>query len=316
MKIKTYLTDLWAITKKSAMAWFKADPFRQSAVVAYYAIFSMPALLVIVIACAGFAFGQEAVQGKISAQISSALGSDTAKQIQDIIAKSSQHKKSVIATIISIITLFLGCTGVFQQLKVSLNHIWEVEVSAKKMWLKSIKDQVFSFGLVLTIGFLLLVSLLMTTGLNALSEWIKHHLPDFMLYLFAVLDFALSFSIISVLFAMMFKILPDVHIRWKDVWAGAIATCILFLIGQFALGIYFGKAKPESAYGAAGSIILVMLWVSYSCMIVFFGAEFTKQFTIHFGGKIEPTNDAKLLNVSPEQKMVQDKNEAIKDVKK
>ncbi|MEO8761132.1 MAG: YihY/virulence factor BrkB family protein [Bacteroidia bacterium] len=314
-QIKSFLTDLGVITKKTAVAWSKADPFRQSAVVAYYAIFSMPALLVIIIACAGVFFGQEAVSGQVSNQISSVLGKDSSVQIQDMIAKASRHKKTTLATIISIGTLLIGCTGVFKELQVSLNQIWEVKVTAKKMWLKAIKDRLFSFGLIISIGFLLLVSLILTTVLSAVSGWIKNHLPDLVLVLFHLMDIVVSFGIITVLFALMFKILPDAKIKWRNVWIGAIVTGLLFIIGKFALGIYFGKAHPASAYGAAGSIILVMLWVSYSCMIVFFGAEFTKQYTFYHGGRIEPTKDSEHINATEAEQLVADKKNAVKSIK-
>ncbi|MES2515257.1 MAG: YhjD/YihY/BrkB family envelope integrity protein, partial [Bacteroidota bacterium] len=166
-RVTTYFSGLWQITKKTAKDWMGADPFRQSAVVAYYAIFSIPALLVIIIALAGLAFGREAVQGEISAQINSAMGEQTAKQIEDIIAKASEQKTSIVATIISVVTLILGSTGVFAQLQTSLNQIWEVKVSAKKKWLKSVKDRLFSFGLVVSIAFLMLISLALTAGLEA-----------------------------------------------------------------------------------------------------------------------------------------------------
>lgn len=293
--LKTRIYDLWKITKNTAKEWALADPFRQSAVVAYYAIFSIPALLVITIALAGLAFGREAVQGEISGQIGSAIGDDTARQIEDIIAKASEKKSSVIATIISIVTLIVGSTGVFAELQTSLNQVWNVKVTTKKMWLKTLKNRLFSFGLVLSIGFLMLISLLLTAGLEAFSEWIKARLPDFMLYVFKFLNFLISFGVITVLFALMFKILPDAKIKWRDVWIGAIFTTLLFLLGKFGLGIYFAKAAPGSMYGAAGSVVLIMLWVSYSCMILFFGAEFTKQFAVFCNHEIIPKKDAELI---------------------
>lgn len=310
-KSKLSPKNLWLITKKSFEAWNAADPFRQSAIIAYYAIFSIPSLLVIIIALAGLAFGKEAVQGEISNQISSALGADTAKQIEEIIAKAGEQKKSIIATIIGIISLVFGAMGVFLQLQTSLNQIWEVkvkpELKGKEKWLKLVKDRLFSFGLIVSIGFLLLVSLVLTTVLAAFSGWIQAHLPDFMLFLFEFINFLISFVIISILFALMFKILPDARIKLKDVWVGAMVTTFLFILGKFALGIYFGKAEPGSTYGAAGSIILVMLWVSYSCMIVFFGAEFTKQFATHYGKGIVPSKDAILVELSEEQELLVDK---------
>ncbi len=310
-KFVLHLSDLWKITKQTFSAWNAADPFRQSAVIAYYAIFSIPALLVIIITLAGFAFGREAVQGEISNQISLAIGESTAKQVEEMIAKAGEQKNSVWAAIISIVTLILGSTGVFAQLQVSLNQIWEVKVVAQKKWLKSIKDRLFSFGLVLSIGFLMLISLLLSTGLSAFSDWIKVHLPDVILLVFRFLNFILSFGITSVLFALMFKILPDARIRWKDVIIGSIATSLLFVLGKFALGIYFGKANPGSTYGAAGSIVLLMLWVSYSCMILFFGAEFTKQFALYFGRKIEPTKDAERIALPEDKQLVVEKQIAV-----
>jgi membrane protein len=267
-------------------------------------------LLVIVIACAGIVFGREAVQGEVSRQIGAAINDDTAKQLEDIIAKASEKETSIIAATISIITLILGATGVFAQLQVSLNQIWEVKASDKKKWLKSVKDRLLSFGLIISIGFLLLISLLLTSALTAFAGWIKAHLPDFMFYLFYVINFIISFGVVTVLFALMFKILPDAKVRWRDVWIGAMATTLLFLIGKFGLGIYFGKAEPGSVYGAAGSIVLLMLWASYSCMIVFYGAEFTKQFAMHYEHRIEPKRGAEMILPNEAEQTVREKKDA------
>jgi membrane protein len=242
------------------------------------------------------------VQAEISTQIGAAIGDETASQLEKIIAKASERKNSIIATILGILTLIFGSTGVFAQLQTSLNRIWEVKVTAKKKWLKTIKDRLFSFGLVISIGFLLLVSLLLSAALASFGEWIKARLPDIMLALLWLLNFLVSFSIITVLFALMYKILPDAKIRWRDVWVGAMVTTLLFIFGKFALGVYFAKAEPGSVYGAAGSIVLIMLWVSYSCMIVFFGAEFTRQFTLHYGHEIVPAKDAELIDKVEKEK--------------
>ncbi|AEA43349.1 YihY/virulence factor BrkB family protein [Fluviicola taffensis] len=294
-KKKTFFRSLWTITKNTAKDWIAADPFRQSAVVGYYAVFSIPALLVIIIAVAGLVFGEEAVQGQISGQIKSALGTETAESIESIIAKVSEEKTSIIAAIIGFVTLIVGSTGVFTELQTSLNQIWEVQVVAKKKWLKTIKTRLFSLGLVLSLGFLMLISLLLTTGLEAFSEMIKTHLPDFMPFVLKTANFILSFAVITVLFALIFKILPDAKIQFRDVWIGAMVTTLLFILGKFGLGIYFAKANPASAYGAAGSVVLIMLWVSYSCMILFFGAEFTKQYATFHGHEIQPTSDSKKI---------------------
>jgi membrane protein len=312
--IKTRFINFWEITKKTVIAWNKADPFRQGAVISYYAIFSIPALLVIIISAAGFFFGKEAVSGEISNQISAAMGEDTAKSMEGIVAKAGEKKASIIAAIIGVITLIVGATGVFVQLQKSLDLIWEVEVKAKKAWLKSLKDRLFSFGLILSIGFLLLVSLMISAGLSAFSDWIKGSLPDFMMVIFWLLSFVINFAVITVLFALMFKILPDAKVKWTDVWLGAMITSLLFIVGKFALGLYFGKADPASAYGAAGSIVLVMLWVNYSSMILFLGAEYTKQFALHFGRDIEPTKDAVRVEADEKEKEINDKRKATNRV--
>lgn len=314
---KQYLKHLWAITKKTFKAWNAADPFRQSAIIAYYAIFSIPALLVIIISCAGFIFGREAVQGEVSQQIGAAIGQDTAVQVEDMIAKAGMQKSSVIATIIGVVTLILGATGVFTQMQVSLNQIWEVKAGDKqKMWLRTLRDRLFSFGLILSIGFLLLISLLVTTALEAFAGWIRAHLPDVMLVVFQLINFIVSFGVITMLFSLMFKILPDARIKWRDVWIGAMVTTLLFILGKFGLGVYFGKVQPASTYGAAGSVVLIMLWVSYSCMIVFFGAEFTKQFAAHHGRRVIPARGAVLIEQNEEEKLVAEKKEAVEEVKK
>lgn len=303
------------VIKKTALAWNAADPFREAAIISYYAIFSIPALLVIIIAAAGLVFGRDAVSGHISAQISLIMGAETAQQVEEIVAKASETKASILASIIGVFTLILGATGVFTQLQKSLNLIWEVEAKPKKAWLKSLKDRLFSFGLILSIGFLLLVSLLISAGLSAFSDWIKAYLPDFMMFVFRLISFVISFGVITILFTLMFKILPDVKIRWKNVWIGAMITTLLFIAGKFALGLYFGKTNPGSTYGAAGSIILIMLWVNYSSMIVFFGAEYTKQFSIAHGEEIQPKRDAVLLHGADEkEKVVKDKKAAVQNV--
>ncbi len=313
--LKKWMSSQLDILKKTAVSWNAADPFRQGAVISYYAIFSIPALLVIVISAAGFFFGKEAVSGHIYSQINGAMGDDAAKQIEQIVAKASETKNTLLASIIGIITLILGATGVFAQLQKSLDLIWQVEITAKKVWLKTLKDRLFSFGLILSIGFLLLISLLISAGLSTFSDLIKGYLPEFMMFVFRLLSFAISFGAITVLFMLMFKILPDVTIRWKNVTIGAMITSLLFVVGKFALGYYFGKANPASAYGATGSIVLIMLWVNYSSMIVFFGAEYTKQFALHHGQKIVPKRGASLIQVTESEKEVMDKKEAVKEVK-
>jgi membrane protein len=295
---KLNIKEFWAMLKETYKGWNEDDPFALSATTAYYAIFSLPALLVIIITVAGWAFGQEAVQGQVASQISSFVGKDGAQAVQGMIKSSTEYGNSWWAVAIGVITLLFGATGVFYQLQQQLNRIWELKVEPKRAWVKLIKDRATSLGVILAIGFLLLISLMLTSLLSALSGWIERQLPDVFLTFFFIFDFLFSAAVISLLFTLMFKALPDAKIPFKAVWIGAALTTALFLIGKFAISFYFGKSNPASAYGAAGSIVLILLWVNYSSLILFFGAEFTKVYARHKGIKIVPHEQAILLDKS------------------
>jgi membrane protein len=292
MKLGGKVKDFVVLIKDTFREWNEREPFSNSIVIAYYTIFSLPGLLVIIINIAGYFFGHEAVTNQISSQIGGAVGADTAKDVQEMVANASKTEGTTLSTILSVATLLFGATGVFYQLQQILNKMWEVKPKPKQKFLKLIKDRVFSFGLILVIGFLLLVSLVLSAALTSVSDWAGNYIPESMLVVFKILDFLLSMGVITLLFAAMFKFLPDAKIRWKDVWAGAILTAVFFTVAKFLLGIYFGKTDPGSTYGAAGSIILIMLWVTYSGMILLFGAEFTKVFADRYGVKVEPTEGA------------------------
>jgi membrane protein len=290
--VKKRFSGIGTILKRTFKGWNDDDPFRQSAVIAYYAIFSLPALLVLIINALGLFYEKDVVSGEISRQIESVMGADTAKQVETIVQKAGTIKAGVISSIIAVFTIIFGATGVFIQLQKTLNQIWDVRQKEDKGFLRSLKKRLFSFGLVLSIGFLLLMSLVISSMLAAFSHWLEAYLPEAIAYLFYALEFIVSLGVITVLFALMFKFLPDVQLPWRNVWIGALMTGFLFILGKYGLSIYFGKAEPGSVYGVAGSIILIMLWVSYSSMIVFFGAEFTKQYAVYHDVKIEPTKDA------------------------
>ncbi|MFL5731324.1 MAG: YihY/virulence factor BrkB family protein [Cytophagaceae bacterium] len=303
---------IFSLLKETYKEWNDDEPFEMSSVVAYYAIFSLPALLVIIIAVAGLFFGAEAVRGQVSGQIGQMLGKDAGEGIQTMIIHAYKAGNNKIATIIGIITLLFGATGVFTQLQKSLNKIWNVKANPKEGWKRLVAIRATSLGLILAIGFLLLISLVITTVLAALGNWLTHMMPDFMLYAMYVVNFLLSLGIMTLLFAMIYKFLPDVQIQWKTVWTGAMVTALLFEIGKFALSIYFGKADPGSAYGAAGSVVLILLWVSYSCMILFFGAEFTQVYARRYGHIIEPSSHAipqESCEVKKENKIIQSESE-------
>jgi membrane protein len=291
MQIKTKETV--RLFKAAFVKWYEKDPFRESAVIAYYAIFALPGLLVLVVALGGYFFGSDAVIGQLHGQIGGAMGNDTADQVQEMMKRASGSLHSIWTRMIGIITILVGATGVFVQLQKSFNIIWEVKATPSKsgIWIL-LKARLFSFGLVLTIAFLLLVSLVITSILAAMGKWMGAYWPAYVMPLFQIANGLISFSIISVLFALMFKILPDAKIKWRYVWVGAFLTGLLFEIGKFGLGLYFGKAEPGSRYGTAGSVILILLWVSYSSMIVFYGAEFTKAYADHYHGTVAAGKNA------------------------
>lgn len=280
---KFKLKHLPSLFAKAFKAWNDDDPFRLSAVVAYYAVLSLPGLIVILINIVGSIWGADIVQGHLTEEISGVLGADAADTIKTIVAETLDKDKNLISTLIGIASILFGATGVFYQLQISLNMIWKVEESGKFSLKKLLTDRARSFAFILVIGFLLLISFIVSAILAFLNSYIKEIFPNIVLYLAYLLDLVLSLGVVTTLFALMFKYMPDTKIRWKTVWTGAFITAILFTLGKYLLGLYFGTAQPGSTYGAAGSIVLVLLWVSYSCLIFFFGAEFTRVYSIKYG---------------------------------
>jgi membrane protein len=287
MKLK--LKDLPKLLKETFVNWNDKDPFRESAIIAYYAIFSIPGLLMLIIAITGYFFGQDKVSQNIMNQISITMGADTAIQIQNMLVKSKASESTFLGSLFGFVILLVGATGVFVELQKTLNLIWQVKVVPQRGLLPILKARLFSFGLILAIAFLLIVSLVISTAIAAFSELIQIDTSENFLVVVTILNFLFSFLVISTLFALMFKILPDAKVKWKHVWLGAIVTGLLFTIGKAALAFYFGKADPASIYGVAGSIILILLWVSYSSMILFFGAEFTMTYTKMYLHKVSPS---------------------------
>jgi membrane protein len=288
----TRFKELVAIFKETFPKWNSHDPFSNSVIISYYTIFSLPGLLVIVINLAGYFYGKDEVTAAVVEQIHGTIGGNTANDINAMLTKATETKATTISTILGVATLIFGATGVFYQLQQVLNRMWEVKPNPEKKILKIIRDRIFSFGLVLAVGFLLLVSLTLSAALNAVGNWISGNFSDALVVVFDVIDVAVSIGVFTLLFAAIFKFLPDAKISWRDVWHGAFVTALLFAIAKFALGIYFAKSNPSSAYGAAGTIVLIMLWVSYAGLIVLFGAQFTQTYAMHSGKKIAPVKGA------------------------
>ncbi|WP_291720444.1 YihY/virulence factor BrkB family protein [Bernardetia sp.] len=293
MARKFRFKDLGKLLKETYTEWNALDPFRESAVIAYYTIFSLPGLLIMVIKSAGALFGEEAVRGEVTGQISGMIGQDAAEAVQEMIKNALSTEDSTFALIVGIGSLIFGATGVFVQLQKSFNHIWEVEPDASNGIMKLVTDRATSFGMIVIIAFLLLISLVVSALISTLSDWMMRFLPDFMVYGMTAIEILISLLIIGVLFGFMFKTLPDREIPWKTVGIGGVVTAILFTIGKEGLSLYFGMAEPASTYGVAGSIVLILLWVSYACLILFFGAEFTKVYARFYGHRTKVSKHAK-----------------------
>ena len=281
-----------SLFKQTASEWMEDDAPSLGAALAYYTVFSLAPLMTIAIAIAGFFFGKEAAQGQIFDELRGLLGEEGGKAVEEMVqSANAQPTAGVVATIISVIMLLFGASGVFGQLQASLNAIWGVKAKPGRGVLGLIKDRLLSFGFTLVVGFLLLVSLLLTAGMALMADWIGGLMPGSEALAY-ILNIVLSLSMITLLFATIFKFLPDAKIAWHDVWIGAFLTALLFTIGKFALGIYLGKSGVASSYGAAGSLIVLLLWVYYSSQILFFGAEFTQVYANRFGSRVAPADNA------------------------
>ncbi len=266
---------------------------RLGAALAYYTIFSLAPLLLIVIAISGLAFGHDAAQNKIFEQLKGALGPAAAASVQDMVRNAAKPRSGTVATIIGIVTLIFGASGVFGQLKDALNTIWDVEPKKSGGIMTLVKDRFLSFAMVLGVGFLLLVSLVIDTAITAIGTYAGSHLPGGEV-LWHAAELAFSFCVITVLMAMIFRLLPDLKIEWRDVWLGAAITSLLFVLGKFALGIYFAKSAVGSSFGAAASLVIVLLWVYYSAQILLFGAEFTQVYARAHGSLKDAKQTAEL----------------------
>src|SRR5690554_29979 len=303
------------LLKDTYLSWDKNDPWAKSAVIAYYALFSLPSLLIITVHFAGVFFGREAVEGRITGEISSLIGKGSADLVQAMIINSALSESSVLFIIFGIGMLLFGATGVFFQLQKALNDIWSVRAKKNSLW-DTMKRRVLAFGMVLAVGLLMLISLVLSTAINALSGLIGGFYTDFSASLVLILNFVLSQIVITALFASIFTFLPDVKIGWKTNLIGAFMTSLLFLVGKYLIGFYFAKSDPASVYGAAGSVVLVLLWVYYTCLILFFGAEFTVNWALHRKIKIEPTENATLSYQREMEELREYKRKIEEDKKK
>jgi membrane protein len=282
---------MWAFIKQIASEWSKDSVPRLGAALAYYTALSLAPLLVIALSVAALFFGDQAARSQLDEQLGSLVGAEGGKAIQDMIASANQPKIGGIATVLSIGTLLLGAAGVFGELQSSLNTIWGVKPKEGRGIWGFLRDRFLSMAMVLGIVFLLLVSLLLNTALSAITKFF-YSAPDAAAIVGQSIDFSVSLVVITLLFALMFKVLPDVKMAWRDVWLGAFVTSLLFNIGKIAIGLYLGRSSMASSYGVAGSFVVLLVWIFYSAQILFLGAEFTEVYANRYGSRIVPDKNA------------------------
>ncbi|MEP6595630.1 MAG: YihY/virulence factor BrkB family protein [Ginsengibacter sp.] len=313
---KVTFKGIFEVLKNSFKGFSDNKVMKLSASLAYYTVFSLGPLLIVIIFLCSIFFGREAVEGTIYGQIKNFVGSDAAAQLQQIIKNAAIAGKGKVAAIIGVITLLIGATTVFAEIQDSINSIWGLKVKAKAGWWLLIKTRLLSFGVIGALGFLLLVSLSVTALIEGLSNRLKAYFPDVTVVLFYIINLAITFSVVATLFAVIFKVLPDAKVKWKDVIAGAITTAVLFMLGKFAISFYISKSNVGGTYGTAGSLVILLVWIYYSAVILYFGAEFTKAYAIKYGDAIHPneyTVIAKTVEVEQGKQSIQ---QAEKNVKK
>ncbi len=296
--MRSWLRVFW----RAVQYWFEDNAFKHAAAVSFYTLFSLAPITIIAITVAGVFFGEEAAQGRFSEQIGRVIGNDGAAVVERAVAASQFEEGSWLSTVIGVTLLLLGATTVFAQMQESLNQLWGVVTKpSRNSFVILIFRRLVSLAMVLTVGFLLLVSLLLTTVLTAALQFAGHHIavPAFVL---RSVDIGLALVVITILFALIFKVLPDVHLRWRDVWKGAFITALLFSVGRLVISYYLGKSTLTSTYGAAGSLVAVLMWVYYSSLILFFGAEVTRA-----------RREESQLPVTPKANAVRVRREIIED---
>ena len=293
------LGALGAILRRSVAGWWNDNVPRLGASLAYYTLFALAPILIVAISIGGLVFGPEAVRGEIVGQIQGLIGREGAEAVQSMLEGASRPGSSIAATVVGIITFFLGATGAFLELQTALNAIWHVEPKSDgSFWRVLVMQRVISFGLVVAIGFLLLTSLLVSAALAAIHRYMGTAFPG-VVVLWEALNVIVSLTVITLLFALIYKVLPDVKLSWRDVWVGALVTAGLFSIGRLIIGLYLGTASIASTYGAAGSVIVILVWVYYSAQIILLGAEFTRAYVDEFGRRPPAEEYAEKKTVKP-----------------
>ncbi|MEO5912376.1 MAG: YihY/virulence factor BrkB family protein [Pelobium sp.] len=292
MRYKNKVKDYLNILKETFNAFLDDKGLKLSASLAYYTIFSLAPMLIVLLSIGGIFYGQEALQGRVFSQINDFIGNEAALQIQEMLQKLALSGKSNVAIVTGIVTLIIGASGIFVEIQDSINQIWRVKAVPKKGWLKLIINRVLSLSMVASLGFILIVSLLINSLVLAFSDVLTRFLPDFTLIFIDVINLGITFIVLMSLFGVIYKVLPDVEITWKQVKAGAFFTALLFMLGKYLIGLYIKYAAVGDIYGSAGTVVIIAVWVYYSAAILFFGAEFTWAFAKVNGDIIKPSKHA------------------------
>jgi membrane protein len=301
---KQFIKEFWKVIMATFSGFINDNGLKLSASLAYYTVFSIAPLLILVISLTSLFLGHDAINNTLYPQIKAYVGSQAALQIQEIIKNLQISGKTGVALITGIVILLVGASSMFVEIQDSINIIWRVKAKPKRGWLKLIQNRFLSFSLIISMGFLLLVSLVVNIAINALSAKLAHFLPGVTGLVLGGINLVITLIVIAILFGIIFKVLPDVKIRWAEVRMGAIFTAILFMIGQYLIGLYIQYTAQGSAYGAAGSIIIILVWIYYSSSILYIGAEFTQVYAEATGCNIEPADYAVLVYQTEVEKVV------------
>lgn len=295
--IKTLRNGLQLI-KRSVVKYKKDDPVRLAGTTAYFTVFALAPIIIIIVSVTGLLLGEKKIQEKLFTELNRLLGSQGTRYIRDLIANYHSTERSIIGTIVGFIVFIFTSTTFFKVMQNSLNFIWRIRVKPSSGFLKSLKDRALSFGLILSLGFILLVSLIIDAAISLFRDYLEQLLPNLTVVLIEIGHYIVSLGIATVIFAMIYKFLPDARIRWKITWAGALMTSLLFTAGKFLIGLALGNSNIGIMYGAAGSLVVILLWVFYSAIIFFFGAEMTQQYAEMNGHRILPKEYAVEIEIS------------------
>lgn len=309
MKKKLTIKGLLQVLKATAIGFSDDKLTRLAGSLAYFTVFSMGPLLVVIISFCGFFLKREAIEGKIYSILNGFVGSDTASQLQEIIRNAAVGNKGNLAAVIGVVTLIIGATTVFAEIQDSINSIWGLKPKPKNGLLKIIVNRLLSFSLIVSLGFLLLVSLTVTGIIEGINVRLQRYFPEVTIYVFYIINLVLTIGISMLIFAVIFKVLPDAKIKWRDVTVGAFVTALLFLGGKFLISFYISQTNVGSTYGAAGSLVVLLAWIYYSSIILYVGAEFTKSYAMTYGSAIHPDTYAvttKQVEVETNENTIQD----------